>query len=81
MYTRGGRQFNRHAGLDDWVTHIEAGVILRPQVTRVAIYKWVESGRLAGDRTKDGALVIHVQDLLEFIKRNPGYRVPHADGS
>jgi hypothetical protein len=81
MYTRGGRQFNRHVGLNDWVTHIEAGVILRPQVTRVAIYKWVENGRLVGNQADDGTLVIHVQHLLDFIARNPQYRVPGHDGS
>jgi hypothetical protein len=81
MYTRGGRQYNRHVGLNDWVTHIEAGVILRPQVTRVAIYKWVKDTRLAGTKADDGTLVIHVQDLLRFIEKNPQYRTPNFDGS
>ncbi len=81
MYTRGGRQFNRHVGRTGWVTHIEAGVILRPQVTRVAIYKWVQNGRLAGGQTEDGTLVINVQDLLRFVEANPQYRLPNQDGS
>ena len=62
LVTRGGRIYERHIGPDDFVTQIEAGVILRPQVSRVAVYKWTKSHKLKADLV-DGLSMIRLSRL------------------
>ena len=71
LVTRRGRIYERQIGPDDFVTLIEAGVILRPQVSRVAVYKWVKRGKLKADIV-DGINLIRLSRLRKFAAKN-GY--------
>lgn len=71
LVTRRGRTYERHIGPDDFVTQIEAGVILRPQVSRVTVYKWVKSHKLKADDV-DGISMIRLSRLRAFAAKH-GY--------
>jgi hypothetical protein len=69
--TRRGGIYERHIGPDDFVTQIEAGVILRPAVSRVAVFKWIKSGKLKADLV-DGVSRIRLSRLRKFAAKH-GY--------
>lgn len=71
LVTRRSRIYERHIGPNDFVSQIEAGVILRPQVSRVAVFKWVESGKLKADLV-DGISMIRLSRLRKFASQH-GY--------
>ena len=71
LVTRRGRIYERHIGPDDFVTQIEAGVILRPPVSRVAVYKWTKSHKLKDEKV-DGVSMIPISRLRKFAARH-GY--------
>lgn len=71
LVTRRSRIYQRHIGPDDFVSQIEAGVILRPQVSRVAVFKWVKSGKLKADIV-DGISMIQLARLRKFAAKS-GY--------
>lgn len=76
LVTRRGRIYDRHIGPDDFVTLIEAGVILRPPVSRVAVYKWVKGHKLKADLV-DRVLLIQLSRLRKFAaKRGYGFAGP-----
>lgn len=79
LVTRRGRIYERHIGPDDFVSQIEAGVILRPQVSRVAVFKWVKSGKLKADRV-DGVSMIRLPRLRKFASQR-GYGLAGPDES
>ncbi len=65
LVTRRGRVYERHIGPDDFVSQIEASVILRPKVSRVAVFKWVKGGKLKADIV-DGVSMIRLSRLRKF---------------
>lgn len=69
MVTRGGRVYERQIGPDDFVTQIEASVILRPKVSRVSVFKWVKAGKLKGDLV-DGVSRIRLSRLRKFAAQH-----------
>ena len=71
LVTRRGRIYEVHIGPDDFVSQIEASVILRPQVSRVAVFKWVESGKLKAD-VVDGVSKIRLSRRRQFAAKH-GY--------
>jgi hypothetical protein len=71
VLTRRGGTYTRHVGPDGFVSHIEAGLIVRPQVTRMAVYKWVISGKLKADIV-NGVSMIRLPRLRAFAARH-GY--------
>jgi hypothetical protein len=71
VLTRRGGTYTRHVGPDGFVSHIEAGLIVRPQVTRMAVYKWVISGKLKAD-TVNGVSMIRLPRLRAYAARH-GY--------
>ena len=71
LVTRRGAIYQRHIGPDDFVTQIEAGVILRPAVSRVAVFKWIKSGKLKADLV-DGVSRIRLSRLRKFAAQH-GY--------
>ncbi len=71
LVTRRGRIYESHIGPDDFVTQIEASVIVRPQVSRVAVFKWIESGKLKDDKV-DGVSMIRLSRLRKFAAKH-GY--------
>ena len=71
LVTRRGRMYQRQIGPDDFISQIEASVILRPTVSRVAVFKWVQSGKLKADIV-DGVSMIRVSRLRKFAAQN-GY--------
>ena len=77
LVTRRGRIYQRHIGPEDFVSQIEASVILRPKVSRVAVFKWVESGKLKADIV-DGVSMIQLQRLRKFAaKEGYTFALPH----
>ncbi len=71
--TRRGRTYGRHVAPDGFVSQIEAGFIVRPQVTRMAVYKWVMSGKLKDEIVK-GVSMIRLSRLRSFAAQH-GYRL------
>lgn len=69
LVTRRGRMYERRVGPEDFVTQIEASVILRPPVSRVAVFKWVKSGKLKAD-TVDGISMIRLSRLRAFAAKH-----------
>lgn len=79
LVTRGGREYERHVEPEDFVTQIEASVILRPKVSRVSVFKWVKSGKLKADQV-DGISMIQLSRLRKFAAQN-GYALAGPDES
>jgi hypothetical protein len=71
LVTRRSRIYERHIGPDDFVSQIEASIILRPPVSRVAVFKWVKSGKLKADIV-DGISMIQLARLRTFAAKS-GY--------
>lgn len=71
LVTRRSRVYERRVEPDDFVTQIEAAAILRPTVSRVAVHKWVKSGKLKDEKV-DGVSMISVQRLRKFASKH-GY--------
>lgn len=68
IITSRGQMFERHIGPDDFVTQIQASRILRPVVSRVAVFKWVKSGKLKDDDV-DGVSKIRLSRLRKFAAK------------
>ncbi|MBA3645126.1 MAG: hypothetical protein H0W63_03005 [Gemmatimonadaceae bacterium] len=68
LVTRRGQIFELPIGPDDFVTQIQASRILRPTVSRVAVYKWVQAGKLKEDIV-DGVSMIRVSRLRRFAAK------------
>lgn len=68
MVTARGRTFERHIEPDGFVTQIEASRILRPIVSRVAVFKWVKAGKLKDDNV-DGVSMIRLSRLRKFAAK------------
>lgn len=73
LVTRRGRTYQRDVEPDDFVTQIEAAAIVRPQVSRVAVFKWVKSGKLKDDQV-DGVSMIRLSRLRKFAAKH-GYEL------
>lgn len=71
LITRRGQIFERHIGTEDFVPQIQASRILRPTVSRVGVYKWVQAGKLKEDIV-DGVSMIRVSRLRKFAAKH-GY--------
>jgi len=71
LVTQRGRTYERVVGPDDFVTQIEAAAIVRPRVSRVAVFKWVQSGKLKDDKV-DGVSMIRLSRLRKFAAKH-GY--------
>ncbi len=71
LITRRGKMYTRHIEPNGFVTQIEAAAILRPQVSRVAVFKWIKGGKLKDDNV-DGVSMIRLSRLRKFAARH-GY--------
>ncbi len=71
LITQRGQIFERHIGPEDFVTQIQASRILRPTVSRVAVFKWIQAGKLKEDIV-DGVSMIRVSRLRKFAAKH-GY--------
>jgi len=77
LMTRRGRMYTRHVGPEDFVTQIEAGIILRPQVSRVAVFKWIQAKKLKADKV-NGVSMIQLPRLRVFAAKY-GYGLAEPD--
>ena len=79
LVTKRGRIYERKIGPDGFVTQIEAAAILRPQVSRVAVFKWIKSGKLKDEKV-DGVSMIPLDRLRAFAaQRGYGFAPPSPD--
>lgn len=68
VIVRRGRIYSRVIEPNGFVTQIEAAAILRPPVSRVAVFKWVKSGKLKDDDV-DGVSMIRLSRLRRFAAK------------
>jgi len=78
LITRRGQVFERHVEPDDFVTQIEASRILRPTVSRVAVFKWVQARKLIADDV-DGVSMIRLSRLRRFAAKYGYALAPPAE--
>jgi hypothetical protein len=71
LVTKRGRLYERRIEPHGFVTQIEAATILRPRVSRVAVYQWIKSGKLKDDIV-DGVSMIRLSRLRKFAAKH-GY--------
>lgn len=71
LVTRRGRIYSRTVEPHGFVSQAEAAAILRPTVSRVAVFKWVKSGKLKDDQV-DGVSMIRLSRLRQFAAKH-GY--------
>lgn len=80
LVTKRGRIYERRIGPEDFVTQIEAAAIVRPQVSRVAVFKWIKTGKLK-DEDVDGVSMIPLPRLRKFAaKHDYTFAPPSPDG-
>ncbi len=65
LVTKRGRIYERRVEPDGLVTQIEAAAILRPTVSRVAVFKWIKSGKLKDEKV-GGVSHIRLARLRKF---------------
>ncbi len=73
IHTRRGRTYSRYVEPFGFVTQAEAAAIVRPKVSRVAVFKWIKSGKLKDDKV-DGVSMIRLSKLRRFAAKH-GYGV------
>jgi hypothetical protein len=71
LVTKRGRMYSRIVEPHGFVTQAEAAAIVRPIVSRVAVFKWVKSGKLKDDKV-DGVSMIRLSRLRRFVAKH-GY--------
>lgn len=71
LVTKRGRLYERRIEPHGFVTQIEAAAILRPRVSRVAVFKWIQKGALRDDNV-DGVSMIRLSRLRKFAAEH-GY--------
>lgn len=68
LVTKRGQMFERHIEPDGFVTQIEASRILRPVVSRIAVFKWIKARKLKDDDV-DGVSMIRLSRLRKFAAK------------
>jgi len=71
LITKRGRLYSTKVEPNGFVTQAEAAAILRPVVSRVAVFKWIKSGKIKDDQV-DGISMIRLSRLRQFAAKN-GY--------
>jgi len=71
LITKRGRLYSTRIEPNGFVTQAEAAAILRPMVSRVAVFKWVKAGKLKDDQV-DGVSMIRLSRLRQFAAKH-GY--------
>jgi hypothetical protein len=79
VITRYGLTYHRAVPSHGLVTQAEAAAILRPVVSRVAVFKWVKDGKLKDDKV-NGVSMIRLSRLREFAAKH-GYGLAGPDKS
>ena len=76
---KGGRARETHIEPDGCVTLSEASRIVQPPVSRVAVFRWIESRKLKAEKI-EGEYLIELTDLRKFANQEgKSWAPPHQD--
>ena len=73
LSSRYGREYSRTVDGTGLVSQAEAAAIVRPPVSRIAVHKWVKSGKLTDHKVK-GVSMILLSELRLFAAKH-GYEM------